>query len=140
MRTQLVIEAPASTDSLRIETLGYIEAYDAVLNSDYAFVAFKETDIGSGAWRVRVKSLQTAGGVFEPEAMRLQARATCAQGKPYFVWGFSMEPSASDPRQVECRVHVANGQPALVEIVLQMRKFDHSADTPKSMTFVWPAA
>ncbi|MBU6414592.1 MAG: hypothetical protein KGS45_14135 [Planctomycetes bacterium] len=39
-----MMEAPASTDSQIIETLGAIDAYDAVLNDDYAFVVFKETD------------------------------------------------------------------------------------------------
>jgi hypothetical protein len=132
-----LIEAPASTDSLAIETLGYIDAYDAVLNCDYALVAYKETE-NDGTWRVRVRSSQTAGGVFEPEAMRLQARSTGAQGKPYFVWGFNMEPSAGDPRRLECRVHVAGGKPSSIEMVLQLRKFDGTADEEKSVSFPWP--
>ena len=37
-----LIEAPASTDSYRYETLGYIEAYDAILNGDSVFVANKK--------------------------------------------------------------------------------------------------
>ena len=81
-----LVEAPASTSSQTYETLGYVDAYDAPLNCDYAFVAYKETDRDTGNWRVRVRSSQTAGAVFEPEAMRLKARETGAQGKPFF-WG-----------------------------------------------------
>jgi hypothetical protein len=136
--TPILLAAPASTDSYQYEPLGYLDAYDAVLDCDYAFVAYTETSRDSGEWRVRVQSSQTAGGVFEPEAMRLQSRAAGAQGKPYFVWGYSFEPSAEDPRQIEFRVHVADGKPASVEIFLLLRKFDHSAADPKSVTFAWP--
>jgi hypothetical protein len=122
------------------ETLGYVDAYDAVLNCDYAFVAYKETETDNGSWRVRIRSSQTAGGVFEPDAMRSQARAAGAQGKPYFVWGYSFEPSADDARQIEFRVHVAGGAPSAIEIFVRLRKFDGSPDDPKSISFPWPAA
>ncbi len=134
-----LIEAPSSDSSATRTTLGYVEAYDAVLNSDYAFVAYKEADT-NGDWRVRINGLQTAGGVFEPEAMRLQARAAGAQGKPYFVWGWNMTPSDGDPRCVEFRVHVENGKASKLEIFVQMRKFDQSADEPKTVSFPWPDA
>lgn len=134
-----LIEAPVTDNTTQYATLGYIEAYDAVLNSDYAFVAYKETDRSSGAWRVRISGKQTAGAVFEPEAMRTNARSAGAQGKPYFVWGFSMDPSAGDPRAVQFRVHVKDGKPSSIEMFVQMRKFDHSADSPKSVSFDWPS-
>ena len=137
MSNQLV-EAPAEEHGTRIETLAYLDGYDAVLNSDYAFVAYKETDT-SGAWRVRIKSLQTAGAVFEPDMIKNQARAAGAQGKPWFQWGYSFDPSEGDPRCVQFRVHVAGGKPSEVEMLLQLRKFDHSADEAKSVRFPWPA-
>ena len=132
-------EAPVSDSSRQYEKLGYVEAYDAVLNCDYAFVAYKETEKDSGQWRVMIKSTQTAGGSFEPTAIRNKARETGAQGKAYFTWGYSFEPSVSDPRQIEFRVHVADGQPKSGEIYVRLRKADHSADAPKSVTFAWPA-
>jgi hypothetical protein len=132
-----LIEAPASDSSATRTTLGYIEVYDAVLNDDYAFVAYKEMDTG-GAWRVRISGRQTSGAVFEPDAMRSQARAAGAQGKPYFVWGWNLTPSSGDPRTVEFRVHVENGKPARIEMFVQMRKFDQSADEAKSVSFPWP--
>lgn len=140
MQAQL-IEAPASDSTREYQTLAYLAAYDAVLNDDYAFVAYKETDRGSSpsAWRIRIKGRHTTGVVFEPEAMRLQARAAGAQGKPFFLWGNTVEPSAGDPRRIEFRVHVKDGGPASIEMVLQLRKFDHTADEARAAMFDWPA-
>lgn len=138
MSTKLV-EAPESTAGQTITTLATIEGYDAPINDDYAFVAYKEEDKGTGAWRVRIKGLRTPGAVFEPEAMRLQARSAGAQGKAYFTWGWSLDPSAGDPRRVQFRVHVKDGKPSAVEMFLQLRKGDGSADAPQSVTFAWPA-
>lgn len=132
-----LIEAPASDGNYRYETLGYTDAYDAVLNCDYAFVAYKETD-SNGDWRVRIKSSQTAGAVFEPAAMRNKARETAAQGRPWFQWGYSFDPSAGDPRSIQFRVHVAGGMPSEIEMFVQLRKADGSADAPKSVRFGWP--
>ncbi len=136
MSKQLV-EAPTSTDSYRYETLGYIEAYDAILNGDYAFVAYKETET-SGDWRVRITGHQTAGAVFEPAAIKSQARAAGAQGKPWFQWGYSFDPSDGDKRYIQFRVHVTNGKASAIEMFVQLRKFDGSADEPQSVQFPWP--
>ena len=133
-----LIDAPVSTANHRYETLAYLDAYDAVLNCDYAFVAYKETE-NSGDWRVRIKSSQTAGAVFEPAAMRSKAREASAQGKTWFQWGYSFDPSAGDPRNIQFRVHVANGQPAEIEMLVQLRKFDGTADAAKSVKFAWPS-
>jgi hypothetical protein len=133
-------EAPVSDASRTYQSLGYVEAYDAVLNCDYAFVAYKEIDPSANQWRICIKSTQTAGGSFDPAAIRGKARETGAQGKPYFTWGYTFEPSASDPREIEFRVHVADGLPKEVEIFVRLRKADHSADTAKSVKFAWPQA
>jgi len=134
-----LIAAPASVPGgVTCQHLAYVDAYDAVLNCDYAFVAYKETD-SSGEWRVRVKSSQTAGGVFEPAMMKSNARATFAQGKPWFPWGYSFDPSAGDPRHIQFRVHVKDGLPSELELFVQLRTSDGSADAPKSVKFPWPA-
>lgn len=136
--TKQLVDTPANVPGgAQYQQLAYVDAYDAVLNCDYAFVAYKETD--SWGWRVRIKSTQTAGAVFEPDAMRTNARSTGAQGKPWFQWGYSFDPSASDPRNIQFRVHVAGGQPREIEIVVQLRKADGTADAPKSVKFPWPA-
>ena len=134
-----LIEAPTSDGNYRYETLGYVDAYDAPLNCDYAFVAYKETD-SSGEWRVRIKSLQTAGAVFEQAAIRSKARETGAQGKPWFQWGYSFDPSPGDLRNIQFRVHVKDRQASEVEMLVQLRNFDGSADTAKSVKFAWPAS
>src|SRR5262245_17906329 len=133
-----LVDAPTSDNSYSYETLGYIEAYDAVLNLDYAYVGYKETSRDSGDWRVRIKSSQTAGAVFEPAAIRSQARATGAQVKPWFQWGYSFDSSVGDPRNIQFRVHVKNGQPAEIEMLVQLRKFDGTPDEAKSLKFPWP--
>lgn len=132
-----LIETPANIPGgAQYQHLAYIDAYDAVLNCDYAFVAYKETD--SFGWRVRIKSSQTAGAVFEPDAMRSNSRSTSAQGKPWFQWGYSFDPSAGDPRCIQFRVHVAEGIPSEIEMFVQLRKFDGTANAPVSIKFPWP--
>lgn len=139
MSQKQLIETPADVPGgAQYQHLAYVDAYDAVLNCDYAFVAYKETD--SWGWRVRIKSSQTAGGVFEPDAMRTNARSAASQGKPWFQWGYSFDPSESDVRCIQFRVHVANGAPSEVEIFVQLRKADGTADAPKSVKFSWPSA
>lgn len=138
MPTKL-IEAPSSSSSQTITVLAELDAYDAVLNDDYAFVAYKELDTSSGEWRVRIKARHLTGVVFEPEAMRLSARGAGAQGKAFFTWGNCIDPSSGDPRSVQYRVHVKDGKPSEIEIFVQLRKADGSADAAKSMRFAWPA-
>ena len=133
-----LIEAPAGNSNHTYQTLAYVDAYDAVLNCDYAFVAYKETDSG-GAWRVRIRSSQTAGAVFEPDMIRNQARAAGAQGKPWFQWGYSFDPSPGDPRNIQFRVHVQGGKASEIEMLVQLRKFDGTDDDAKSVRFAWPA-
>lgn len=136
--TQLIHTPDSVPGGAQYQELCYLDAYDAVNNDDYAFVAYKETD-GFGDWRVRISGKQTSGAVFEPEAMRTNARSTGAQGKPWFQWGFSIDPSEGDPRCVQFRVHVKDGKPHEIEIFLQLRKFDGSPDEPKTARFAWPA-
>lgn len=135
-----LIEAPVSDTAREYTPLAYLEGYDAVLNDDYAFAAYKETERDGGAWRVRISSRHTAGAVFEPDAIRLQARSAGAQGKPYFIWGYNFEPSSGDPRCIEFRVHVKDGKADRIEMFLQLRKADHSAAEPQGVTFPWPVS
>ena len=134
-----IVEAPISNPHTAFETLAYVEAYDAVINCDYAFVAYKETHHASGEWRIRIKSSQTAGAVFEPAAIKSNARSTGIQGKPWFQWGYSFEPTTGDPRCIQFRVHVKDGRPAEIELFVQLRKFDGTADDATSVKFPWPA-
>lgn len=133
-----LLSAPQSTTDMHITPLASLDAYDAILHDEYAWIAYRETE-PSGAWRVRIKSRHLTGVVFEPAMMQNQARSAAAQGKPFFNWGNGIDPSAADARRVEYRVYVEGGKPATIEIIAQMRKADGSADTMKSARFPWPA-
>jgi hypothetical protein len=138
METNTLIEALASKARCRYETLGYLAAYDAVLNCDFAFVAYKETQ-SSGEWRVWIRSAQTPGALFEPAVIRSKAREAAAQGKTWFQWGYSFDPNPGDPRNIQFRVHVKDGQPSEVEMYVQLRQYDGSAAIAQSRKFFWPA-
>lgn len=133
-----LIQAPISDGIHDYKTLGYVEAYDAVSDCNYAFVAYQETEKGSAYWRVCIKSTQTAGGSFDPAAIRAKARETAERGRAYFTWGYHREPVSDDPRQIEFRIYVTNAAPREVEIFVRLRKADHRADLAKSVRFPWP--
>jgi hypothetical protein len=135
---QQLLDLPASDASIKYEQLGYVDAYDAVLNCDYAFLAYKETD-SANQWRVRIRSSATAGAVFEPAMMKSKSREANAHGKPWFQWGYSFDPSAGDPRNIQFRVHHRDGQTSEVEMYICLRKADGSAGQEKTVRFPWPA-
>ena len=138
MKTAQLVELPANDASRVYEALGYVEAYDAMLNDDYAFLAYKETDNGTGEWRVRIKARQLTGAVFEPAMMKSKAREMGAQGKAFFTWGACMDPSPTDARSVQFRVYQQGGKASEIEIFVQCRKFDGTPDEAKSCRFPWP--
>jgi hypothetical protein len=133
-----LIEAPVSNAVAAYETLGYVEGRDDVLDLDYAFVAYKETSRATGEWRVRIRSSRTGGAVFEPLLMAYNARVAWGEGRSWFSWGYSLEPQAGDPRMIQFRVHVRDGQPAEVEMLLRLRRSDHSAGELRTARFAWP--
>ncbi|KQP21678.1 hypothetical protein [Pseudorhodoferax sp. Leaf267] len=137
-RSGALLQLPVSDNRTRYEAMAYLQADDGASGDVHAFLAYKETDLASGAWRVRVKSLQTAGGVFEPAAMVQQAQAAARRGQAYFVWGYHLTPTASDPRRIEFRVHVLNRRPARLELYARLRRADHSPGLPCSVVCDWP--
>lgn len=122
----------------RYAQLAYLDARDEVLGCTYAFLAYRETD-SDGTWRVRIRSSQTAGAVFEPEMILRQARSTSGQGGTSFDWGYSFDPSPGDPRDIRFRVHVVDGSPAEIEMSVRLRQADGSAAAVRSIRFPWPA-
>lgn len=138
--TAPLLETPASDDLFARETLGTLDAHDAPSNTDYAFVAYKETHRASGTWCVRIHSLPVMGALFHPNAIRIQARAASAQGRPWFTWGRGLDPSHRDLRKIEFRVHVCDERATAIEIFVRLRRFDHTADDAVSVTIPWPEA
>lgn len=133
------LAAPASDETFARETLATVEAHDGIQNADYTFVAYRETHRTSGAWCVRIAASHSAGAVFHPNAIRLQARAVAAEGRRSFVWATPIVPKLGDPRRIEFRVYVSNGRPSSVEIFVRLRKFDYMPDEARIVTFPWPA-
>jgi hypothetical protein len=70
--------------------------------------------------------------------MRNKARETAAQGKSWFQWGYSFDPSPGDPRNIQFRVHVKDGQPNEIEMFVQLRQYGGVAAAPQSVRFLWP--
>lgn len=132
------LRVPVSDLRTRYEVLAHLEAHDDVSGDLHAFLAYKETDLASGVWRVRVKSLQTAGGVFEPVTMAQQAQAAATRGETYFTWGYQLAPCAADLRQIEFRVHVLNRRPARLELYARLRRADSSPAAPCVAVCDWP--
>lgn len=133
-----LLEVPADDHARTYHQLGYLVVYDAVLNSEYAFLVYTETDRDSTAWRMKIKSTHTEGATFEPAAVETKAREAGAKGKPYVRWGFFCEPTMSDPRQIEYRLHQEQGKPTAIELFVRLRTYEHQADTPQSLRFPWP--
>lgn len=137
-RTGVHLCVPVSDLRTRYEALAYLEAHDALSGDLHAFLAYKETDPAIGTWRVRIKSLQTAGGVFEPVTMVQQAQAAATRGASYFTWGYQLVPSPADPRQIEFRVHVLNRRPARLELYARLRQASGALGAPCAVVCDWP--
>ncbi len=131
------LDIPSSNGFTTYEKLADIAARDGVLHLAYEYLAYRETD-SDGSWRVRIRGSQTAGAVFEPTAMEREALKASDANAPHFVWGYTFEPAADDPRHIEFRVHCADGAPTEIEMFLRLRKGDGSPAEPKSVRFPWP--
>src|SRR5258706_15774329 len=74
----LLHENNPADQGIESEPLRCVDADEAVLSTRHPFVAFKETNRASGAWRLRIQSRHAATAVLYPNAIRLQARAVSA--------------------------------------------------------------
>ena len=123
---------------IKSEPLRCADASEPVLDTRHPFIAFKETNPASGAWRVRIKSRHDTTAVLYPNAIRLQARAVSAEGKSSFTWTDSMVARPGQPKKLRFVVHVNGGEPAAIEIVPTATAFSPTSQLP--MKFCWPAA
>ena len=128
------VEIPGSDDGIDCEPLPSSDAAEPVLNTQHPFVAVKETNRASGAWRVRILSRHTAATVLYPNAMRLQARATSEQGKSSFTWSHA---APGESAQIKFRVHVNEGEPAAIEVFPPKTPVPASG-TAQPVKFSWP--
>lgn len=140
--TRLLL-APASDRKYQIDDLAYIHAYDVVSNNDYAYVAYKETKLSTGKWKIRIKAHAkvTADTFIEPgnAILRRNIKAAAKEGKDYVLHGFNMTPSAQDPRLVETRVYFDEAQnPVYVELHVVARNSDGTPKEKEIVKFNWP--
>ena len=138
-----LLSAPASDKKYQNEELAYIHAYDVVSNKDYAYVAYKETKLSTGKWKIRIKAHAkvTADTFIEPGNAILKRNITAAakEGKDYALHGFSMTPSEKDPRLVETRVYFDAAQkPSYVELHVVTRNSDGTPKDKQMVKFNWP--
>lgn len=138
-----LLSVPASDKKYQNEELAYIHAYDVVSNKDYAYVAYKETKLSTGEWKIRIKAHAkvTANTFIEPGNAILRRNITTAakEGKDYVLHGFSMMPSEKDPRRVETRVYFDDAQkPIYVELHVVMRNSDGTPKDKQMVKFNWP--
>ena len=76
---------------------------------------------------------------FGKERIDVAFKKAAGHEKPYFVWGFTMQPKGNDPRLVECRVNIdSEGKPLALELHVITRKADHSARDEKVLVVDWP--
>ena len=102
------------------------------------FVAFKETNRASGAWRVRIQSRHDTTAVLYPNAIRLQARAVGAKGKSTFTWSHTAAATSGSAQKLNFLVHVNDGEPAAIEVFPATVNWNGASQPP--VKFCWPAA
>ena len=133
----LLVNPPA--DGIDREPLASVDTAEPVLDTQHPFMAVKETNRASGAWRVRILSHHSAPAILYPNAMRLQARAVSEQGKSSFTWTHVVVAQTGEAKPITFRVHVNEGEPAAIEVFpSQTPSLAGDAVTP--VKFNWPAA
>lgn len=121
------------------EPLHRLDTAHAELSTRHPFVAYKETNRASGAWRVRIQSHHSATAVLYPNAIRLQARAIGERGKSSFTWSNAIVAGSGNAARLKFRVHVNDGEPAAIEVFPQPTA-PSSRTRSSPATFSWPAA
>ena len=127
------------TSEIDRQLLPRLDTDDPGLSTRQPFIAYKETNRSSGAWRVRIQSRHAATAVLYPNAIRLQARAVGEKGQSFFTWTNIATAPAGSPEPIEFRVHVNGGEPAAIEILPRPAK-THAAAQVAPVRYPWPAA
>jgi hypothetical protein len=131
--------ATSAAPEIDSELLHRLDTDDPDLNTRHPFIAFKETNRTSGAWRVRIQSRHAATAVLYPNAIRLQARAVSEQGKSSFTWSHQLVADAGNSERLKFRVHVDHGEPAAIE-VFPRPVAPKGSVIPAPVKFTWPTA
>lgn len=134
-----LLAVPASTASTEVEELAYIDAYDVIADTDYAYLAYKVSDKNSGEWMLKIMANSTAGTSIDPASLAKKFQAAASEGRDYITTGFQLSPREGDPRMVEHRVYFDPSlAPTRVEMHVVTRKADGSPYEKKVARFPWP--
>lgn len=142
MQEDQIIGLPKSSAHMDMEQLAYVSSFDAVVDKEYAYLVYKETNLDTGKWVVRIKGSVTAGTVFDPANVSLKnaLKKAAAHDEAYAVWGFNLKPTDRDPRLVENRIFFdERGNPTALEVHLITRKADRSPMQEQSVRVPWPS-
>ncbi len=136
-----LIHPPKPNDRTEITQLAYLNSYDAIVDKDYAYVAYKEENKETGKWLFKIKAKVTAGTSIDPghPTIRSKIAEAAKKGEQYFIMGFNMTPQGNDPRLVENRVYFDESlKPIYIEIHLITRKEDGSPTDEQVVKIEWP--
>lgn len=139
MATLSLSPLSAAGQGIRSEPLRCADSEPAVLSTKHPFIAIKETNPDSGAWRVRIQGRHAASAVLYPNAIRLQARAVSAQGKSSFTWTNTAAAGSTSTDKLTFRVFVNDGEPAAIEVFPRPSTLSPKG-APAPVKFCWPAA
>lgn len=134
---QKTIVCPESDNSKKIECLGTLEAYDDIIVKSYNFIIYKETNLNTGSFTVRIVSdLVTGTSMTEDKAIK---KAKTIKGKPYFTFGEPFKSTGgNDKRIIEYRFYCENGKPTSIEIYVVTRDSAYNPKEAKTLTVTWP--
>jgi hypothetical protein len=124
--------------------LAYQESFDGVLGDYYKYIAYSIRDKKSGELKeVRIKGYNTGGTVLKNKSCPTLMRYRKNNKKDYYVYGFDglSEKNTKDNRVIEHRIYCnkKTGKPLKVEMILQTRAADGSANERIVSEFKWPA-
>lgn len=125
-----------SSATEKCECLGYLEGYDDILRSAYAFTICKVSYLKAGDYEIVIRSNLVTGTSLTKEKARELAKTA---DKEYFTYGKPFD--ASDPaenRHIEYRFYQQNGEPTAIEIFLVTRDNQGNAKSPKTVKVPWP--
>ncbi len=132
----------ADPNRWQIKELGYIEETDDVDHTTYGIIVYKETDLDTGIYIVKIfpsRFTSIYGSTYTfAQAENLTKKAQ-EDGVEYGSNGPRFNPiGVNDPREVEYRIYQTNGEPTYLEIYIVGRDADRQAKPAKTLKIDWP--
>jgi hypothetical protein len=130
---------PPKDTNIAYSQLGYIDAYDGIINQYYAFIVFKEINRRGNLTTLGIGGNIATGITLSNERGQKLAAQAHKEGMPFATVGNPIPPLAEgDPRTVQYRILQEDGQPTELEIFIVTRDNTGKAKEPKSLKVKWP--